>query len=182
MPETTETNAQPTTDESVINTGAETTGAATQTVQAEATPEKTFTQADVDRIVQNRLKSAVKAELKKLTTDDQTPSIEDLQRQLTEATEKTRISDARESIRDYVADPKNKLNAKNTRAIEKLVLAELEFDENGPTNLKEAIESIKGFAPELFAQTNVNINASNGKLPVTSNDMNDFIRQQHAGR
>lgn len=185
MSETTDTTAQNTADEPVNNTGAQTSETDTATTQQQAQPEKTFTQADVDRIVQNRLKSAVKAELKKLAGDGEAPNVEELKQQLADATNKARAYEASTSIRDYVTDPKNKLNVKaeNIRAIEKLVLAEIEYDDDGkPSNLREAIESVKSLAPALFAVSVNHINQGNGGKPVATNNMNDFIRQIHAGR
>src|SRR5688500_2187804 len=86
---TTEATAQTTTaDEPAENTGANGTGAGTQpaqqTTEAQSV-EKTFTQAEVDKMFQNRRKSAVKAELRKLTGEtDGTPTVEELSKQLSE--------------------------------------------------------------------------------------------------
>jgi hypothetical protein len=165
------------------NTGANAqSGADTDTAQntqAQQTKEKTFTQADVDRIVQNRLKSAVKAELKKLTGDGDV-TVDDLQRQLSEERQKTRGIEARESVRDYLSDPKHKLNVNpaNVRAIEKLVMPDVEFDDAGkPTNIKDAIENAKTIAPALFANNQSNINANNGRgSNAGPTDMNQWVR------
>lgn len=136
---------------------------------------------------QKRLSKAVKAELKKMAGESEgTPTVEELQRQLSEERQKTRGYSARDSITDYLGDPANKLHVKaeNIRAIEKLVLAELAFDDDGsPTNLKEAVESVRKLAPSLFNNSPAPINAGAG----TSNgagggfDMNAQIRQA-AGR
>jgi hypothetical protein len=185
MPEesTTESTSQTTPDAAVINTGDAATGAGTQTAQqtTEAPTEKTFTQADVDRIVQNRLKSAVKAELKKLTGEgDGTPTVDELKSQLSEATQKAQSLEARQSVRDYLMDPKNKLNikAENAAAIEKLVMSEIAFEDGKPSNLKEAIESVKSLAPALFVNvpTSIDANAGRNGQVVANNDMNKFIR------
>jgi hypothetical protein len=181
--------ANPTTntpDAAANNTGAAPTGAATQTATTEAQPEpeKKFTQADIDRIVQNRLKSAVKAELKKLTGDAEV-SVEDLQRQLSEErTERQKLM-ARQSVRDYLSDPKHKLNipADAISEVEELVSARLEYDSEGkPSNLKDTVESLKARLPRLFANTQSNINANNGRSTAPGPvNMNDFVRQ-HAVR
>jgi hypothetical protein len=186
----TEGNAQaPTPDAAVNNTGAANSGTGTQPAQqpeAQPEPAKTFTQADVDRIVQNRLKSAVKAELKKLTSDGEGVTVEELQRQLSDERTRTRAIEAREAVQDYLSDPKHKLNvrAENTRAIVKMVMQDIEYDDKGqPTNIKDAIESAKSLAPTLFVNSQSNINAGAGRDAATApTNMNDFIRQQYAGR
>jgi len=104
-----------TSDATVNNTGANQSGAATDTAQQNTQaqePEKKFSQTDVDRIVQNRLKSAVKAELKKLTQDGEGVTVEELQRQLSEERTRTRAIEAREAVQDYLSDPKHKLNVR----------------------------------------------------------------------
>lgn len=184
---TTETSqtaeTQNTSDATVQNTEANASGTGTQTATTEAQPEKTFTQADIDRIVQNRLKSAVKAELKKLTADDpEKPNVEELQRQLSERDTKLRAIEARESVTDYLSDARHKLNVKpeNVRAIVKLVMPDLEYDDEGkPSNIKDAIENAKSLAPALFANTPGSIDANAGRNGhVTAPNMNQLIRQQ----
>ena len=183
--------ATPTPDEAAKNTAAEPAGAVTQTdPKNEAQPEKTFTQADLDRIVQNRLqsgvKAGVKAELKKLLGEDGPESIEDLQRKLSETERRAQTIEARESVRDYLSDAKNKLNVKaeNIAAITKLVMPDITFDDKGqPSNLKEAIETAKVLAPALFANTPGHINAGEGRTGVpVAGDMNSWLRDQHATR
>ena len=174
----------PTPDEAAKNTAATESGSGTQPAQpTEAQPtEKTFTQADVDRIIANRIKSGVKAELKKLTGEtDGAPNVEDLQRQLSERDTKLRSYEARSAVNEYLTDARHKLNVKseNVRPIEELVIGRLEYGDDGkPTNLKEAIEDVKSLAPALFANTPVSINANQGRTQATmSGDMNSFIRQ-----
>lgn len=183
------TNANPSTntpDAAVNNTGAAPTGAATQTATTEEQPEpeKKFSQADVDRIVANRIKSGVKAELKKLAGNGEV-SIEDLQRQLSEErTERQKLM-ARQTARDYLTDPKHKLSVPSDALpeVEELVLARLEYDDDGkPSNLKDVVESLKTRLPRLFANTQSNINANNGRSNAAGPlNMNDFVRQ-HAVR
>jgi hypothetical protein len=174
--------AQTTGDDQVKNTGATDTGTGTDTAQQNQAQEKTFTQADVDRIVQTRLKTAVKAELKKLSSDDpDKPNVETLQQQLSETRQRAQAIEAREAVRDYLADPVHKLNVKasSVAAIVKLVTSDLEFDEDGkPSNLKEAIQSAKSLAPDLFANPSASINAANGRNNATPlRGMDALIRQ-----
>jgi hypothetical protein len=190
MPETTESgNAQgqeaTTSDATELNTGASQTGTATDAAQPNpAQPtEKTFTQADVDRIVQNRLKSAVKAEIKKLTGEgENTPNVEDLQRQLSERDQKIRSFEAKDKVSEFLSDGRNKLNVRpeNIRGIEALVIPLLDYDEDGkPSNLRDAIETAKSIAPALFVNSTSNINANSGNGNGTRpTNMNDLIRQQ----
>lgn len=172
------------------NTGAgqQQPGAGTQTSQqptGEQTKEKTFTQADVDRIVSERIKKGVKAELKKIIGEGEPAKIEDVQRQLSESQAELRTFRARDEIHDFIADPANKLAVRpeNFRAIEKLVLADLEFDEAGkPSNLAATVEAVKKLAPALFSNSPGSINAGEGKgSPVSGFDMNSMIRRA-AGR
>jgi hypothetical protein len=181
----TESTSQTTPDAAVINTGDAATGAGTQTAQqtTEAPTEKTFTQADVDRIVQNRLKSAVKAEIKKLTGEgENTPNVEDLQRQLSERDQKIRSFEAKDKVSEFLSDGRNKLNVRpeNIRGIEALVIPLLDYDEDGkPSNLRDAIETAKSIAPALFVNSTSNINANSGNGNGTRpTNMNDLIRQQ----
>lgn len=180
MPEETQT----TTDESANNTG-ETTATTTATEsQTQAQIEKTFTQADVDRIVADRLKREVKKELKKLAGDSEgQPSLEELQQQLKDATERLQGYETSHFVREYLTDPKHKLGVRseNIAAVEKLVKAEIVYEDGKPTNLKEAVETVKSYAPILFAAAATNINQGNTGQAVPK-DMNAFIREQHAAK
>jgi len=151
--------------------------------QPEAPTEPTFTQAQVNAMIAKRLPAAVKSELKKMSGDGEgQPSTEDLQRQLSERDQKLRSFEAKDKVAEFLADGRNKLNVdpKHIRGIEALVIPLLEYDDAGqPSNLKEAIESAKQIAPVLFTIGTPGINAgAGGKQPVTSADMNGFIRQQ----
>ena len=180
--------AQITPDAAAENTGAiSETGAVTDPANNQAQPtEKTFTQADVDRIVQNRLKSAVKAELKKLTGETpETPTVQELQQQLKDATTKAQTFERKEAVQSYLTDPKNKISVKaqDLTGVVELAAGFIQYDEAGAiTNLKEAVEKVKSLAPSLFAGNpapNINQGRTDSELP---NDMNAFIRQQHAER
>jgi hypothetical protein len=184
---TSASNTANTSDATAQNTGANAnTGAATDTAQqtqAQTEPDKKFTQADVDRIVTQRLSKAVKAELKKLAGEGEGgPNVEDLQRQLSDYQGKIRGFEARNTVQEYLNDGRNKLNIKpeNVRGIEELVIPRLEYDDAGkPNNLKEAIETAKSIAPALFVNTAATINAGNGRnSSAMPTDMNAFIRQQ----
>jgi hypothetical protein len=180
MPEET---TQTTTDESANNTGEQMATGTEPAIQATQT-EKTFTQAEVEEMFKRRLKSAVKSELKKLTTDPaDAPNVEELQRQLKDVSEKARVYETSAAIRDHLTE-KEKVKPENFRAIEKLVLAEIEYDDDGRvTNLKSAVESVKSYAPALFAQAQAgHINQGTQGKPANPNDMNAFIRQIHAAK
>ena len=179
--------AAPTPDEAVNNTVATPSGSVTQPQENEAQPkEKTFTQTEVNRMFDTRLKSAVKAELRKLTGEQEGgPTVEDLQRQLSESNGRIRSFEAREEVESYLNDGRNKLNvrADNIRGIQEIVIPRLKYDDSGkPENLKEAVESAKLIAPALFANQSSNINAGAGLGTNTAPaNMNDIIRQK-AGR
>lgn len=189
MPDTTETNTPAastpnTPDEAVNNTAANSTGTGTDTAQPnQATQEPTFTQAQVNAMIAKRLPQAVKAELKKMSGDDDTkPNVDDLQRQLSDKDAKIRSFEAKDEVQKYIADGRNKLNIRpeNIRGIEALVIPFLEYDDNGkPSNLKDAIESAKSIAPALFTNSTPNINAHQGNGQQTGPvNMNGFIRQK----
>lgn len=197
MPEesnTESTTAQNTTSDGTDqNTGAETqlSGTGTQTAQhteaqtQQQQQERTFTQAEVDRIVANRIKSGIKAELKKLTGEgENTPTIDDLQRQLSEQTQKIRSYEARAVVQEYLGDSRNKLNVKpeNFRGIEELVVGRLEYGDDGkPSNLKDAIDAARSIAPALFVNAPQSIDAAQGRNnggQVVGSDMSSFIRRQ----
>lgn len=184
-PEPTKAEAQPTSDGTEKTTGAEAAGTGTDTAQNQAHTEKTFTQADVDRIVQTRLKSAVKAEIKKLSADESDkPNVDELTRQLSETKQRAQAVEAREAVRDFISDPVHKLNvsASNVAAIVKLVTPDLEFDDDGkPTNLKEAVNSAKLLAPALFANSSASINAGNGRNGGPPASSMDALIRRHAG-
>lgn len=186
MPEESTAAATTTTsDATAQNTESSTTGTGTQTAQqTEAQPtEKTFTQADVDRIVANRIKSGIKAELKKMAGDGEgQPSVDDLQRQLSESQMKIRSFEAKDTVEQFISDGRNKLSVKpeNIRGIQAIVIPQLEYDDDGkPSNLKEAIENAKVIAPALFANTPGSIDAAQGRTSAAlPGDMNQFIRSQ----
>lgn len=184
----TDSNSANTPDAAVNNTDAENTarsGAATDTAKKEdqaQNEEKKFTQADLDRHLQTRLKSALKAELKKLSGDGDIASVDELKKQLSETQAKARAYEARESVRDFLSDAENKLNIKagNIPVIVELVERRLEFDEatGKPTNLKDAIKAVKALSPDLFANIPASIDAVRRNGAPVGNDMNAWIRQQ----
>lgn len=173
----------PTADEQANNTGAQAqdSGAGTDTAKTDqATQEKTFTQAEVDAIIARRLKTAVKSELKKMAGEGEGQvSLEELQTQLSEKETRLRNYEARETINDFVADPKNKISVKPTslRLFTKAVTDELEFEDGKIANLKEAIEKVKSFAPDLFATSTGSINATAGRNAPAAVDFNEQLRQ-----
>lgn len=192
MPEqnTGTTNAQPTPDAAANNTGADnqpgtgTQPAETPTGSNSAAQEKTFTQAEVDRIIAERVKRETKKELKKLAGENtDAPNVEELQRREQDLTARANQAEARLAIRDFVTDPSNKTGAKPTdlRSIEKLVLAEIEFGDDGkPVNLKEAVAQVKKDAPSLFAQQPPSVNAAAGgnSSSAIAQDFNQMLRAQ----
>jgi hypothetical protein len=138
-------------------------------------------------MIAKRLPSAVKAELKKLGGDTEgAATVEQLQQQLQEEKAARQKAEARQTVRDYLNDPKHKLNipGESQATLVKLVMLDLEYDKDGqPSNLKDVVESLKTSDPRLFATTPSNINANAGRnAPTGPVNMNDFVRQIHAGR
>lgn len=165
-------------------TAAGTEAAATQTASTNEAP-KTFTQADIDRIVSNRLasgiKAGVKAELKKLTGDETGGvTLEGLQTELATMRTENQTLQARNTVRDYIGDAANQLNVPpaNVAAIEELVHSRLTYEDGKPSNLKDAVATVKSLAPALFANQPSNIDAGAGRTAQTGPvDMNKFIRK-----
>lgn len=180
------TDPAATPDAVVNNTPAAVPGDGTQAGQVEGASDKKFTQADVDRIVQSRIKSGIKAELKKLTGDPEGGiTLEGLQQQLENERSARHALEADQTLSAHLADPANKLNLKpeNIPAIKELVKSRLVLDKDGkPTNLAEAIEAVKPIAPTLFAlSTPSPADAAVGRSPVSTGvNMNEFVRR-HAG-
>lgn len=174
--------AAATPDAAVNNTaGVADAGAETQAAnQAEAQKEKTFTQADVDRIIANRVKSGIKAELKKLGGEGEgAVTLEDLQQQLNDERTARQALEARQSVREYITDAQNQLNVRpeNVAAIEELVNGRLQFEKGKPTNLKEAINAVKSLAPALFTNQPSSINAAEGRKSTADvTNMDSWIR------
>lgn len=193
----TATPAAPTSDATVIKTDNGTppagtvTQAAPKTSEATQPEERTFTQADVDRIVQDRLKAGIKAgikkELAKLTKENTAaPTVEALQQQLGEYKKTVSTYSAKEAVRDFLTDPAQKLSVapQNMRAIEKLVMSEIVYDEETgeATNIADAVKAVQSLAPALFAATTtISANANAGRnAPAAPVDMNALIRQAAA--
>lgn len=181
--------AAPASDATAQNTGnADTTGADTQAAnQSEAQKEKTFTQADVDRIIANRVKSGIKAELKKLGSEggENAVTLEDLQQQLNDERSARQALESRQSVREFITDTKNQLNVRpeNVAAIEELVNGRLQFENGKPSNLKDAINAVKSLAPSLFANQPASVNAAEGRKSIGGvANMDDWIRGTLAKR
>lgn len=187
---TTDTTAQTTSDATVQNTDTvQTSGAATDTAQ------QTQAQTQIDITQTPEFKAALTAaiekkvpQLKRQIARDITgekeggATVEDLQRQLSERDTKLRQIEARESVIEYLSDARHKLNVKpdNHRAIVKLVMPDLEYDDEGkPSNIKDAIENAKSLAPALFANNPGSVEAGAGRNGQTigGNDMNSLIRR-----
>lgn len=172
----------------VTNTNTDTTttqakgteDTSTQDVKTAEAQDKKFTQADVDRMIKNRISSGVKAELKKLTGDPEGGvTLESLQQQLTDERTARQSLEAKQDVRSFAVDPVNQFNIppSNMSAIEELVHARLEYQDGKPTNLKEAFAAVKGIAPTLFAVQPTNIDAGAGRRAATGPvDMNKLMR------
>lgn len=188
------TNAQPTLDAAEDNTGAkQDSGAATdadsQNQETQPTP-PTPQKMDVTKTVEfkSALTKAIEQkipQLKRQIAKDLTgegeglPTVDELQRRLSLSEEKARLFETKESIREYLQDAKNKAMTRpeNSRAIEKLVLAEIITDEDGEiTNMREAIETVRREAPTLFLTNSMQINGASGKQSPNVIDFNDQIR------
>jgi hypothetical protein len=178
---------QPTPDAAVNNTAATTPGTGTEPA-TQAQPDITQTpefKAALASAMERKIPQLKRSIARELTGEkDGVPSVEELVRQLGEEKQARQGIEARETLRDYLSDPANKLTVKptNMAAIVKLALPDLEFGEDGkPTNLQEAVNAVKTLAPDLFATSAGSINAGNGRTVTVPRDMNSLLRQA-AGR
>lgn len=189
-PQDTPTDGKPqdTPDAQGPNAGGTKSGAATPPADKPEAEDKKFTQADVDRIVKDRLQRDVKKELqkelKKLSGEQEgQPSVEELKGRAESAETELRRYRARDQVDAYVSDKRNNLTVRNVRALMRLVEHDFEYDDEGEvTNLKELVAQAKAEAPELFGtaagSADGGAGAQNGSGAL---DMNSHIRQM-AGR
>lgn len=181
-----------TSDAAVNNTGANQSGAGTQTAQNTGATTSDLTQtpefkAALTAAIKDKIPQLRRQLAKDISGDkDGEPSVADLQQQLLEEKAARQKAEARQTVRDYLTDPKHKMSlpTDSLNTVVKLVMLDLEYDKDGnPSNLKDAIESVKSSDPRLFTAAPSNINAGAGRDAATGpTNMNDFIRQQHAGR
>jgi len=180
-----------TTSETTEETTDEHAGAETQAATTEA-GEKTFTQAELNRIVKQRL-AEEKKRLDKAASDAQLPEIERLKTQIADhekekqawAVER-RDRDTKDMIIGVVSLEKadNPYRAKNPVTVYKLIKDDLVFDDDGKaTNYLQLLKSLKAEDPTLFGpKTAGSVNGGDGSSgQPAATDMNAMIRQ-HAGR
>lgn len=130
--------------------------------QQGATSEKTFTQDDVNRLIDERLNRAKAKwdkdveDAKKKQAEKELPELERLKAELKREQDeksalaaKTREADARESVRDLAkraGAPEDSLSA-----VYRMVKADIEYDDDGkPTNIEALMTDAKKIAPALF--------------------------------
>jgi hypothetical protein len=182
-----------TSDATAKNTGAAGAGAGTQTAQqTEAQTDITQTpefKAALTAAIEKKIPQLKKSLAKSITGEKEgegSADTNDLQRQLSETQNRLRAFEAKTSVSEYLSDARHKFNipAAEISGIADLVLTKLEYGDDGkPSNLKEAVENVKSQFPRLFANSGSNINANEGRnSPAGPLNMNDFIRQAHAGR
>lgn len=188
-PNTDTTQSAATADEQVnhTDTAHNDSGAATETAQVQETKPKT----DITKTAEfkNALTSAIKDKIpqlkrqiaKELTGEGEgMPTVQELQTELQQSSERASKAEARLEILRHLLNPASKLGvrAENLSAIEKLVISEIEYDDEGRvTNLDEAIKRVKAEAPTLFIQPSTNINGPSGARQPELVDMNTQIRR-----
>lgn len=167
-------------------TEATNAGAGTQTATTEAATDITQTaefKTALTQAVEKKLPQLRRQIAKELTGEkDGQPSVEELKSRAEAAEERARTFETRELVRDHLTDPKNRIGAlpENMRAIEKLIMAEIEYEDGKPSNLSDAIKTVKSDAPGLFLQTG-SANGGAGRQAPATVDMNLNLRRA-AGR
>lgn len=188
---TAQTASEQTKPDAAQKTDADKSGAATQTAQTEAQPNITETpefKAALTAAIEKKIPQLKRQIAKSISgeKDDSVPDANDLQLQLSETQNRLRSFEAKAAVRDFLSDPKHKLNvpSDSISGIEELVINRLEYGDDGkPSNLKDAIESVKTSFPRLFAAQPSSINAGEGRFSRPQiTDMNQFIRAEHARR
>lgn len=177
-----ETTGQNTPDEAANNTGSgdEKPSPGTQTANSEEKP-KTFTQAEVDRIVSRRLKE----EKDRQEKDRKQAEMTEAERLKAENAELRRTVQLREA-KDEVVAAARKAGMKATASEDRLwrlIKDEVELDEKTGrvTNLRDLIATAKELDDDLFPKRPGSADGGkNGDSPV-GQSMNDMIRRA-AGR
>jgi hypothetical protein len=151
--------------------------------QSSGSESKTFTQEDIDRIIDDRLKRAKKTweqEEKDKAAEAAKPEIDRLKSendtikgQLTAFQQQVRERDAK----DAVSDAAKKAGATDASPIWRMIKSDLEYDDEGKVkNLAELIRDAKSIAPQLFKPVSgkADAGAGNGTRAPKSGD---WIRQ-----
>lgn len=177
-----ENTGQTTPDAAVNNTGSAndkpSSGTQTETTEDKS---KTFTQADVDRIVKQRLKDAEKRQEK----EREQANLSETERLKNENAELKRQGHLRDAKEDIVAAAR-KAGMKAAASVDRLwrlIKDDVELDEKGKvTNLKELVAAAKELDEDLFPKRPGTADGPQGNngTPV-SQSMNDLIRRS-AGR
>jgi hypothetical protein len=111
---------------------------------------KTFTQEQLNEIIQRRLDKAEKDWQKKVKDAEDKAKLSDDERTKAELTE-TRNQLAERDRRDLVKEAAEKAGVKNPRLFYNAYKDDLETDDKGKiTNLKDVLEAAKTESPELF--------------------------------
>lgn len=149
------------------NTDSETDKPDETQTETESKTEKTFTQADINRIVKRETEKVLKNA--KLSDDERTKAeLADLKAEL-----------AARNAKDVFTEIAAKANVKNTNALYRLYKDDLEFDDKGKiTNADEILKTAKSEMPELFQTSgkNVDAKAKDDGSKTFGNSMNDLIR------
>jgi hypothetical protein len=177
-----EITGQTTPDAAVNNTGSAddkpSSGTQTETTEDKS---KSFTQADVDRIVKQRLKEAEKRQEKEREQADLT-EVERLKTQNAELLRQGHLRDAKE---DVVAAAL-KAGMKATASVERLwrlIKDDVELDEKTGrvTNVREIVAAAKELDEDLFPKRPGGGDGGQGNGSPVGTSMNDMIRRS-AGR
>lgn len=183
MPEEQQPNsAQDTSNADGKNAGADaggsTQGSKSQDEDSQAG--KTFSQADLDKVVQ-KIRLEEKRKFEKQLKDAELSEAERTAKRVQELEKEIRLRDAKETV----AEAARKAGAVNTGAVYKLVYSMLEFDDAGKvSNLRDVIDAAKADAPEFFPKRPGSGNGGSGNEGSSgsfSRNMNDLIRRS-AGR
>jgi len=171
------------TSETTEKTNADATGAETSTATNEGV-EKTFTQADIDRIIVREKKSAVAAALKaeadkkadaeKGEAQKQQERADEAEAKAQQAEDRIRGFVVRNAVQSAAADPK--LNARDAGAIALLVRSEaLSVEGEEVSGIEAELKRIKTAHPALFYSTQADgaAQGSSGEL-----DFNAEIRRK----
>lgn len=160
------------TNEAAANANAATADA---NASAAAAAEKSYTRAELDKVVAKAIKDAEKktadAEAKAKLSEEERAKAE-----TSELRGQLRERDARDAVKDEAG----RLGVKNANALYRIVKDDLEFDDKGNiSNLKDVLETAKTDFPELFdakPRQGIDAGTGGGAAPAT-NSFDNQIRK-----
>jgi hypothetical protein len=163
--------------------GAETQAAKTEAAKVDITQTPEFKTAleNAIRAKMPQLHKQARKEIAKEVSGEKEgqPTAEELKTRAETAETELRRFRARDQVEAYIADKRNGVTVRNTRALVRFIEHDFEFDDEGKVvNLKDLVTQAKVEAPELFGVITGSADGGVGARSSGSPDMNTLIRQR----